>query len=65
MLFPFRSLLARKTNRDRNSPLPIFFLVSSLLCTLAPAQTKPNFVFILADDCTYLDMEVYGGPAKT
>ena len=29
-------------------------------------QARPvNMVFILADDCTYLDMEVYGGPAKT
>lgn len=26
---------------------------------------KPNFMFILADDCTFLDLEVYGGPAKT
>ena len=25
----------------------------------------PNFVFILADDCSYRDMELYGGPAKT
>jgi len=25
----------------------------------------PNLVFIIADDCTYLDMEVYGGQAKT
>tara|TARA_B100000212_G_scaffold340305_1_gene320591 strand:- start:222 stop:1673 length:1452 start_codon:yes stop_codon:yes gene_type:complete len=65
MLLPFRSLFARKTNRDRNSPLPLFFFISSLLCAFAPAQAKPNFVFILADDCTYLDMEVYGGPAKT
>ena len=32
---------------------------------LAQASAKPNFVFILADDCSYLDMEIYGGPAKT
>lgn len=25
----------------------------------------PNLVFIIADDCTYLDMEVYGGQART
>ncbi|GIW97543.1 MAG: sulfatase atsG [Pirellulaceae bacterium] len=25
----------------------------------------PNFVFMIADDCTYLDLEVYGGQAKT
>ncbi len=28
-------------------------------------QKQPNLVFIIADDCTYLDMEVYGGQAKT
>ena len=32
---------------------------------IGEASEKPNFVFILADDCTYLDMEVYGGPSKT
>ena len=26
---------------------------------------KPNLVFMIADDCTYLDLEVYGGQAKT
>lgn len=26
---------------------------------------QPNLVFMIADDCTYLDMEVYGGQAKT
>ena len=29
------------------------------------AQEQPNLVFMIADDCTYLDMEVYGGQAKT
>lgn len=32
--------------------------------TLA-ASERPNLVFIIADDCTYLDMEVYEGQAKT
>ena len=31
----------------------------------AVALEQPNLVFMLADDCTYLDMEVYGGQAKT
>ena len=31
----------------------------------ATAAQKPNLVFMIADDCTYLDMEVYGGQAKT
>lgn len=26
---------------------------------------RPNLVFMIADDCTYLDLEVYGGQAKT
>ncbi len=29
------------------------------------AGQQPNLVLIIADDCTYLDMEVYGGQAKT
>ena len=35
-----------------------------LLPTLVMAD-RPNFVFIIADDCTYWDMECYGGQAKT
>jgi uncharacterized sulfatase len=41
------------------------FLFYFLLFAMANATEKPNFVFILADDCSYLDMEIYGGPAKT
>lgn len=26
---------------------------------------RPNLVFMIADDCTYLDLEIYGGQAKT
>ncbi len=51
------------------SRLPHLFslcLTASLLvCPDAGAEERPNFVFIIADDCTYLDMEVYGGQAKT
>jgi uncharacterized sulfatase len=36
-----------------------------VLPALAAAGEQPNFVFIIADDCTYLDLEVYGGQAKT
>ncbi len=52
-----------------------FYSLLSLLAILAsplsaapppkPGQSKPNLVFIIADDCTYLDMEVYGGQART
>ena len=31
----------------------------------APAAENPNLVLIIADDCTYLDLGVYGGQAKT
>lgn len=29
------------------------------------AEKLPNMMFILADDCTFRDLELYGGPAKT
>ncbi|MFK7851932.1 MAG: sulfatase [Akkermansiaceae bacterium] len=29
------------------------------------AEEKPNFLLILADDCTFSDLEIYGGQAKT
>lgn len=29
------------------------------------AENKPNLIFIIADDCSYFDTEVYGGQAKT
>ena len=31
----------------------------------APAVPAPNFLIVMADDCTFRDMEVYGGPART
>lgn len=36
-----------------------------VLAQTTTATDRPNLVFIIADDCTYLDMEVYGGQAKT
>ena len=39
--------------------------VAIILATKAMAAERPNLVFIIAYDCTYLDMEVYGGQAKT
>ena len=41
-----------------------FYLALFLSLGLAAAE-KPNFVVVMADDCTYRDMEVYGGPART
>lgn len=45
------------------------FLFATLVVTAcampAIAAERPNLVFMIADDCTYLDMELYGGQAKT
>jgi uncharacterized sulfatase len=38
--------------------------LSLAVVTRAPAA-PPNLLLIIADDCTYLDLEVYGGQAKT
>lgn len=37
----------------------------SLLALGIAVQARPNFLLIIADDCTYRDLEVYGGQAKT
>jgi N-sulfoglucosamine sulfohydrolase len=45
--------------------LPIFaFLVLALAATHAQDR-KPNVLLFIADDCTYRDLELYGGQAKT
>ena len=36
-----------------------------VLAASVMGDERPNLVFMIADDCTYLDMEVYGGQAKT
>ena len=40
----------------------LLFLLALILHNHA---AQPNIVLMIADDCTYLDMEVYGGQAKT
>ena len=47
--------------------LPLLLpLILSLLLHVATAADKPNFLVILADDCTYNDLPLYGGQnAKT
>ncbi len=40
-------------------------LLSVAVATGATAAEKPNLLLIIADDCTYLDLGVYGGQAKT
>ncbi len=46
---------------------PLMVLSWSLSGASSPAgeAARPNLVLILADDCTYRDLEVYGGQAKT
>ncbi len=44
------------------------FLAIFVFCgwsSTATVSAQPNFVFILADDCSYRDLELYGGPART
>ena len=43
----------------------VFLLALWLSAALTHAQEKPNFLFIMADDCTYWDIGCYGGQAKT
>ncbi|MBT3481865.1 MAG: sulfatase [Opitutales bacterium] len=46
--------------------LPLFTLfIAVTIAASSYAAERPNLVFIIADDCTYLDMGVYGGQAKT
>jgi N-sulfoglucosamine sulfohydrolase len=46
--------------------LPLFsLLIAVTIAASSPAAERPNLVFIIADDCTYLDMGVYGGQART
>lgn len=45
------------------SILPFLLLNAALL--QANTSKRPNLVLIIADDATYLDLEVYGGQAKT
>lgn len=42
-----------------------FVLLLAATTTGLRADDRPNLVFMIADDCTYLDMELYGGQAKT
>lgn len=40
-------------------------LIILFSCFILKAEQKPNMVFIIADDCTFRDLECYGGQAKT
>ena len=45
--------------------LPLFALLMAIAQASSSAAERPNLVFIIADDCTFLDMGVYGGHAQT
>ena len=40
-------------------------LLGFALCPIFAQQKSPNVLFFLADDCSYRDLELYGGAAKT
>lgn len=43
----------------------ITLLAAVLLSPLLCSAEKPNFLLIIADDCTWSDLEIHGGQAKT
>jgi len=51
----------KRTLKTVLSGLALLLLTSAV----SDAAEKPNLVFMIADDCTYLDMGVYGGQAAT
>ena len=45
---------------------PLLYFFTTLLLYSSAALAAPNFLIIVADDCTYNDLTIYGGPnAKT
>jgi len=55
--------------QPRILPLAASILAAAIVLAFHGASSAvaaaPNLVFIIADDCTYLDLGVYGGQAKT
>ena len=55
--------------RGKSRRLVCYVLFASCVCygwiSTSKVSAQPNFVFILADDCSYRDLELYGGPART
>lgn len=46
--------------------LSLFALLMAVqFASCSPAAEKPNLVFIIADDCTYLETGVCSGQART
>ena len=53
--------------KKENFKMKKWICLLGMLCGISSAfaAEQPNMMFILADDCTFRDLELYGGPAKT
>lgn len=45
----------------KDVPLAFGILLMGMAASALPAAERPNFLMILADDCTYSDLPLYGG----
>jgi len=45
--------------------IAVFFILALAAADASAAESKPNFLFIIADDCTFRDLGCYGGQAST
>ncbi len=61
------NMLVNHRRLNLRSPSPqVMKILFFFLLLLTPAIAKsPNVLLILADDCTFSDLEIYGGQAKT
>ena len=60
-----RYLEAVYTLQSTASKWLIYIVMSAVFLPTVEASDKPNFLFIIADDCTYRDIGCYGGQAYT
>ena len=52
----------------RTSTGAVLLLALTVISAALPAaaqEAKPNFLFLIADDCTFRDLGCYGGQAHT
>ena len=62
---PTRPADSRLRFRVIKHVLCAWILLVGITNSVAAADRRPNLVFVIADDCTYRDLGVYGGQAKT
>jgi len=54
------------STKNRCFSITLWLATSLFLAThQAKAEERPNFIVIMADDCTFRDLQVYGGQAQT